>query len=83
MVQHLATEVQSETNALAGCAVQVLLRWALQQGCAVIPKSVHPDRITQASPQALLSWQLSDADMAALNSLEDGTKFCWDASKIV
>lgn len=62
--------------------MQVLLRWGLQQGCAVIPKSVHPERIQQASPQQLLSWELSQDDMEALNRLEDGTKYCWDASHI-
>jgi diketogulonate reductase-like aldo/keto reductase len=64
-------------------AVQVLLRWGLQQGCAVIPKSVHSSRIQQASPAQLLGWQLSQEDMSALNALEDGTKYCWDASDIL
>jgi diketogulonate reductase-like aldo/keto reductase len=63
--------------------LQVLLRWGLQQGCAVIPKSVNPERIQQASPDQLLSWELSAGDLAALDALEDGTKFCWDASKIL
>jgi len=69
---------------LSQCVIvlQVLLRWGLQQGCAVIPKSVHPERIQQASPRQLLGWQLGDDDMAALNALEDGTKYCWDASRI-
>jgi diketogulonate reductase-like aldo/keto reductase len=58
-------------------AVQVLLRWGLQ------PKSVHSSRIQQASPAQLLGWQLSQEDMSALNALEDGTKYCWDASDIL
>lgn len=76
MVQQVAARV-GKTPA------QVLLRWGLQQGCAVIPKSVSPERIQQASPDQLLSWELSADDMAALDALEDGTKFCWDASKIL
>lgn len=68
---------------VCGLSLQVLLRWGLQQGCAVIPKSVHPDRIQQASPDQLLGWELSAEDMAALDALEDGTKFCWDASRIL
>jgi diketogulonate reductase-like aldo/keto reductase len=63
--------------------VQVLLRWGLQQGCAVIPKSVHPDRIQQGSPAQLLGWELAQEDMSALKALEDGTKYCWDASSIM
>jgi diketogulonate reductase-like aldo/keto reductase len=64
-------------------AVQVLLRWGLQQDCAVIPKSVHPDRIKAASPACLMGWELSAQDMAELDALEDGTKYCWDASRIL
>ena len=63
--------------------MQVLLRWGLQHGCAVIPKSVHADRIQQCSPQQLLTWQLPDQAMARLDALEDGHKYCWDASRIV
>jgi diketogulonate reductase-like aldo/keto reductase len=54
----------------------------LQQGCAVIPKSVDKDRIAEFSPAQLLSWQLQDADMVALDSLEDGAKFCWDPKDV-
>lgn len=63
--------------------LQVLLRWALQHGAAVIPKSVHEQYIQQYSPQQLLSWRLSAADMAALDALEDGHKYCWDAAGIL
>lgn len=61
----------------------MLLRWGLQQGCAVIPKSVHPEYIAQYSPEELLAFELSAADMAALDGLEDGHKYCWDASGIL
>jgi len=61
---------------------QVLLRWGLQQGCAVIPKTVHESYIGQYSEEALLSWQLSDADMEELNALEDGHKYCWNPGPI-
>eukprot|EP00775_Hariotina_reticulata_P004683 gene4683-4936_t len=63
-------------------AAQVLLRWGSQQGCAVIPKSVHPEYIKQYGPEQLLTWQLSSGDMAALDGLEDGHKYCWDASDV-
>jgi diketogulonate reductase-like aldo/keto reductase len=67
---------------LAAIHMQVLLRWGIQQGCAVIPKSVHPQYVEQYGPQQLLTWQLSSGDMAALDELEDGHKYCWDASDI-
>ncbi|KAK9817953.1 hypothetical protein WJX72_004827 [[Myrmecia] bisecta] len=58
---------------------QVLLRWGLQQGCAVLPKSVHQDYIAEFSEGKLLTWSLTDADMAELAALEDkGGKYCWD-----
>lgn len=56
---------------------QVLLRWALQRGCGVVPKSDHVERVVQQTPDTLLSWSLDDAQLAALDGLEDGTKYCW------
>ena len=62
----------------------MLLRWALQQGCAVIPKTVHVHRLEEYRPEALLTWSLSDADMAALNALDDPDKgkVCWNPEDI-
>lgn len=49
---------------------QVLLRWGLQHGNVVIPKSVHKERI--AENFAIFDFHLSDADMAALDGLDEG-----------
>jgi diketogulonate reductase-like aldo/keto reductase len=64
------------------CLRQALLRWGLQQGCAVIPKSITPAYITASAPAALQGWELGPAAMAALGGLEDGHKYCWDPSGI-
>ncbi len=64
---------------------QVLLRWGLQRGCAVIPKTVRIKRLEECRPEALLSWRLCAADMAALDALEDarGGKVCWNPEDIL
>ena len=48
-----------------GKGVQVLLRWGLQAGHSVLPKSVTPSRISE---NLLVSdWELSATDMAELD----------------
>jgi diketogulonate reductase-like aldo/keto reductase len=46
---------------------QVLIRWALQHGTVVIPKSSHRERIIQNAQ--VFDFELGDGDMAALNAL--------------
>ena len=46
---------------------QVVLRWHLQNGVAVIPKSANPDRI--AANIDVFDFTLPDTDMAAINDL--------------
>lgn len=60
----------------------LLLRWALQQGICVIPKSCTPARVVAMAPDVLLGQDIGDDAFAVLNSLEDGHKYCWDASAI-
>ncbi|GLC38995.1 hypothetical protein PLESTB_001773600 [Pleodorina starrii] len=63
---------------------QLLLRWALQEGCAVIPKSIRPERISEWREEALLGpeWGLVPEQVAALRALEDGHKYCWDPAGV-
>lgn len=48
---------------------QVVLRWALQKGVSVIPKSVHQDRIKENA--GLFNFELSDNEMNKIDGLEN------------
>ena len=54
---------------------QVLLRWGVQQGYAVLPKSTNPERIRQNAD--LFSFSLDDEDMAAIAQMDRGTGVAW------
>ncbi|MCP9200880.1 aldo/keto reductase [Gramella sp. GC03-9] len=53
-------------------AAQVILRWAIQKGVCVLPKSVHKERIRENSQ--IFDFKLSAGDMESINSLENGTR---------
>ena len=60
-------------------AAQVTLRWALQSEIVIIPKSVHRERIIENA--AIFDFELSAADMAAVNALEENSSVImagWD-----
>jgi alcohol dehydrogenase (NADP+) len=52
---------------------QVLIRWAIQRGTAVIPKSVHAGRIEENLAAADIT--LSDEDMAKIEDLDRGRRY--------
>jgi 2,5-diketo-D-gluconate reductase A len=51
---------------------QVLIRWSIQLGNVVIPRSSNPERI--ASNFDVFDFELTTAHMEALNGLNDGTR---------
>jgi len=51
---------------------QVVIRWHLQQGIVVIPKSVTPDRIRQNAD--VFGFELDADDLAAIDDLESGER---------
>ena len=52
---------------------QVLIRWSLQLGNVVIPRSATPERIK--SNLEVFDFELTDDEMATLNGLNEGTRF--------
>jgi 2,5-diketo-D-gluconate reductase A len=52
---------------------QVLIRWSIQLGNVVIPRSSSPERVT--SNLDVFDFELTDDDMASLNGLDEGTRF--------
>jgi len=55
---------------------QVLLRWGLQKGFVVLPKSVTPARIAENA--TLFDFSLDDTAMRQLDGLEEGLVTGWD-----
>ena len=53
-----------------------MLRWALQNGNTVIPKSARPKRIEENAD--VFDFKLSEDQMKMLDGLEEGLRFCPD-----
>mmetsp|Transcript_112278 Transcript_112278/g.349870 ORF Transcript_112278/g.349870 Transcript_112278/m.349870 type:complete len:277 (-) Transcript_112278:9-839(-) len=74
-------QLQSKTvkKVLAGhpgkTAAQVLLRWGHQMGFQVIPKSVRKERLAENA--AVFDFELSEAEMAALNGMRGDLGEYW------
>jgi 2,5-diketo-D-gluconate reductase A len=67
--RHLGNkQVKQIATRLSRTPAQVLLRWCLQHGVPVIPKSTHRDRIAENAQ--VFDFTLSDEDMAALDALD-------------
>lgn len=73
VVQHIARAVNRS-------AAQVLLRWGLQHGLVVLPKSTRPERIRENL--ALDDFALDDAHMAALDALEENLVTGWNPQQV-
>lgn len=54
---------------------QLLLRWGVQSGYAVLPKSLNPDRMRQNFD--LFSFAIDDADMAQMATMDRGDGVAW------
>ncbi|MDA4113638.1 MAG: aldo/keto reductase [Thaumarchaeota archaeon] len=55
---------------------QIMIRWSLQHGLVVIPKSARPERIKENSE--VFDFEISSADMSRLDSLSEDLHTDWD-----
>jgi diketogulonate reductase-like aldo/keto reductase len=60
---------------------QILIRWSLQHGLVVIPKSARPERIRENSE--VFDFEISAADMSRLDSLGENLHTDWDPTDAV
>jgi 2,5-diketo-D-gluconate reductase A len=74
-----AQKAQKEISERLGVSeAQILLRWGIQRGYAVLTKSSTPKRI--AANIDVFGFELSDEDMEKLNSLDKDQHVAWVAS---
>ena len=67
--RHLSNETVVEiARRVDRTPAQVLLRWCIQRGTVVIPKSTHRERIEENAQ--IFEFTLSDEDMSALDALD-------------
>jgi diketogulonate reductase-like aldo/keto reductase len=71
-VAAIATEVE-RTHA------QVLVRWSLQKGFVVLPRSSNRNRIAENA--AVFDFALDDGQMARLDALDEGLTTGWDPAR--
>lgn len=84
-------DLKAGDNVFAALAVkygvteaQLLLRWGIQNGYAVLPKSLNPERMRQNID--LEGFAINDADMEAIVKMDRGAGIAWsmgDPTKIV
>ena len=55
---------------------QIALRWLIQRGVIIIPKSTHTERMRQNVD--IFDFSLSDEDMAAIATLDTGKSLFFD-----
>lgn len=73
-------ELQALSSKYQVSKAQILLRWNIQKGNVVLPKSVSAERIKSNSE---LDFEISEEDMSVLNKFNSGKRTCWDPNTIL
>ena len=71
-VERAGTEGAEGGEGAAVTPAQVLLRWALQKGAAIVPKTSSAARMAENA--AIFHFELSAAEVAAIDALEAYTR---------
>lgn len=67
--------VQAAAKAHSVTPAQVLLRWALEKGCHVVPKSSREERMAENA--GVFGFRLKPNEVAAIDALHRGTRLTW------
>ncbi len=59
---------------------QMMIRWGIQHQLVVIPKSAREERIRENSQ--VFEFEISDEDMASLDSLNEDLRLNWDPANV-
>ena len=70
LVDRLSRHLETKSTA------QVLIRWALQHGLAVIPKSANRRRIFEDAD--IFDFEITEQDMEILDHFNENLRTCWD-----
>ena len=65
-------EIRKIAEVYGRTAAQVMLRWHLQQGRSVLPKSTRPQRIAENFD--VFDFELTAGELAAIDSLDTGQR---------
>ncbi len=72
--------VQRIARAHGKTPAQVLVRWSLEHGLVVIPKSVRRERIRENAQ--VFGFRLAPTEVAALDALDEGFRTSWDPTEV-
>lgn len=61
-------------------AAQILIRWAIQHDVVPIPKAASPSHVQENN--AVFDFEISAADMASLDRLNENLHLCWNPSSV-
>ena len=73
-------ELQELVNKYERTPAQLLLRWALQHGVIVIPKSAREERIEEN--RDVFDFHISGKDMALMDSFNEDYRTSWDPTDV-